>query len=351
MYSFNDPINLGPSQINGRVILAPLAGVTEVPLRRICQELGASLTYVEMLSAAAICYHNKRTIEMRVRHKDESLLGVQLTGNNPDEIAKAIQILDKEGYDTIDINMGCPVRKVVTSGAGSGILKEPERISQTVELARAATKKPLSAKVRLGYTREEINIEDTIRRLCEKSVDMYTIHGRTRSERYDTPCDYASIALGINTSLHNPTKKNIITVGNGDIFCLETANKMRAETNCDAVMVSRGAMGNPWVFSQIRGLKLTHPTFEEWLEVVLRHLDYQEEHFGNTQLAAVIMRKHLLWYAKGFPKAKALREQLNNVESLAEARERLKTYALTVPKNFVRFDPSAQEIFAPVEGV
>ena len=170
--------------------------------------------------------------------------------------------------------MGCPVQKVVSSGAGSAILKEPERISKTVQMARQATQKPLSAKVRLGYTRNTINIEDTIHRICENNVEMFTIHGRVRNERYDTPCDLKSIALGIIASkkIENSIKKNIIKVGNGDIFCQNSAEKMRHETNCDAVMVSRGALGNPWVFSQIRGLHKSHPTFEEWLDVVLRKL-------------------------------------------------------------------------------
>lgn len=355
MHFFNDSVNIGPLTLDGRVFLAPLAGVSEAPFRRICQELGASLTYVEMLSAAAICYKNKRTIEMRYRHPSEKILGVQLTGNNAEEIARAIAILDKEGFETIDINMGCPVRKVVTSGAGSAILKEPERISKTVQMARESTQKPLSAKVRLGYTRDTINIEDTVARLCQNHVDMYTIHGRVRNERYDVPCDMESIAKGMPQTDPNTeenvlsTHKNILRVGNGDIFCAPSAQKMRDITKCDAVMVSRGALGNPWVFLQIRGLVKTHPTFEEWLDVVLRHLDYQQEHFGHTNLAAVLMRKHLLWYAKGFPGSKALREALNSVETLDDARERLRAFAKNVSKQFVRYDSAAQECLVPFD--
>lgn len=340
MHFFNTLVNLGPLELNARVFLAPLAGVSEPPFRRICQELGASLTYVEMLSATAICYKNKRTIEMRYRHPSEKILGVQLTGTNPEEIARAISILDTEGFETIDINMGCPVRKVVTTGAGSAILKEPERISKTVQMAREATKKPLSAKVRLGYTRESVNVENTITRLCANHVDMYTIHGRVRNEQYDTPCDLHSIALGMKISQSEPfLNKKIITVGNGDIFCHDSAYKMHEETGCDAVMVSRGSFGNPWVFLQIRGLKKEHPTFEEWLDVVKRHISYQKEHFGDTNLAAVLMRKHLLWYAKGFPGCKALRETLNKVETLDSACEYLQIFAQNIPKQFVRYSP------------
>lgn len=337
MHFFNIPVNLGSLELNGRVFLAPLAGVSDPPFRRICQELGASLTYVEMLSAAAICHNNKRTVDMRYRHSSEKLLGVQLTGNNPEEISRAISILTTEGFETIDINMGCPVRKVVTTGAGSAILKEPERISRTIQMARESTKKPLSAKVRLGYTRDALNIQDTIARLCDH-VDMFTIHGRVRNEQYDVSCDLQSIALGIQISQSEHfSDKKIIKVGNGDIFCHKSAQKMHEETGCDAVMVSRGALGNPWVFLQIRNPKQTHPTFEEWLDVVIRHITYQKEHFGDTNLAAILMRKNLLWYAKGFPGSKALREALNKVETLDSACEHLKNFSQYVPKQFVRY--------------
>lgn len=339
MHFFNTTVNLGSLELNGRVFLAPLAGVSEPPFRRICQELGASLTYVEMLSATAICYKNKRTIDMRYRHPNESILGVQLTGSNPDEIARAISILDTEGFETIDINMGCPVKKVVTTGAGSAILREPERISKTIQMARQTTQKPLSAKVRLGYTRDTVNIEDTIHRLLEH-VDMYTIHGRVRNEQYDVPCDLHSIALGMKISQSTPfINKKIIKVGNGDIFCPDSAKQMHQMTQCDAVMVSRGSFGNPWIFLQIRGLKDGHPTFEEWLDVVQRHISYQKEHFGDTPLAAILMRKHLLWYAKGFPGSKMLREALNKVETLDSASEYLKIFSQNIPKQFVRYSP------------
>ena len=302
---FNSPIDIGNLTIKNRVFLAPLAGVSDIPFRRICQELGAGLTYVEMLSAVAIKYNSKRTFQMMERHKSEKILGVQVTGGNADDVAAAVVVLDNQGFETIDINMGCPVRKVVSAGCGSAILKDPERITQTVLQCRDATKKPLSAKFRLGYTREQINVENTVDRVVSSNVDMFTIHGRTRSESYSTPCDLGGIKAGLNVAIQKQSP--VVKVGNGDIFDFQSAQKMQAETGCDAVMVSRGALGNPWIFPEIAEGKSVQPSIEEWLDVVLRHLSYQEEYFGNTKLAAILMRKHLLWYAKGFPNSKGAR--------------------------------------------
>ena len=338
---FNKPIEIGNLTLKNRVILAPLAGVSDIPFRRICQELGAGLTYVEMLSSVAIKYNSKRTFQMMDRHKSEVILGAQVTGSNADDVAAAVAVLDKQGFETIDINMGCPVRKVVSAGCGSAILKDPERITETVLKSREATKKPLSAKFRLGYTRDAINVENTVDRVVAANADMLTIHGRTRSESYSTPCDLKTLKLGLDVAVQKGSK--CIKVGNGDIFDYASALKMHQETGCDAVMISRGALGNPWIFREILEAKPCHPTFEEWLDVVLRHLDYQKEYMGDTKLAAVLMRKHLLWYAKGFPNSKGARSLLNNVESLDLAKEMLLQFKKDVPNQFVRFDGFGQD--------
>lgn len=338
---FSTPIQIGNLTLKNRVFLAPLAGVSDIPFRRICQELGAGLTYVEMLSSVAIKYNSKRTFQMMDRHKSESILGVQVTGSNADDVAAAVAVLDKQGFNTIDINMGCPVRKVVSSGCGSAILKDPERITQTILQSREATKKPLSAKFRLGYTRDSVNVENTVERVVCANADMLTIHGRTRSESYSTPCDLAGIKSGLNVAVQK--QSSIVKVGNGDIFDFQSAKKMHLETGCDAVMISRGALGNPWIFGEIIAGKSVQPTFEEWLDVVFRHLNYQEEYFGNTKLAAILMRKHLLWYAKGFPNSKSARSVLNQVESLEQAKEVLQNFRNEVSGNFVRFEGFALE--------
>lgn len=339
-HRFSDPLKVQNLQIKNRVFLAPLAGVSDVPFRRICQEQGAGLTYVEMLSSTAIRYKNRRTFEMMARHASESILGVQVTGPNPEDVATAIEVLDTCGFDTIDINMGCPVKKVTGAGCGSAILKDPARVQKTMELARAATQRPLSAKIRLGFTRDAVNVTDTTSRIALSAADMVTIHGRTRSESYSTPVDCAGIRQGIQSAvmacLSNESAPPV-TVGNGDIFDLASAQKMMNETGCDAVMISRGALGNPWIFREILDEKTYNPTFAEWLDVVMDHIDYHQEHYGNTTTAAILMRKHLLWYAKGFPGIKALRDHLNRVDSLDSARAILNGFAETLSAQTPRF--------------
>ena len=337
---FSKPLTIGNLELKNRVLLAPLAGVSDIPFRRICQSQGAALTYVEMLSATAIRYRNRRTFEMMSRHPSESVLGVQVTGSNAEDVADAVELLANSGFETIDINMGCPVKKVTSAGCGSAILKDPNRVQETVELARAKTELPLSAKIRLGFTRDQVNVLDTTQRITAAHADMITIHGRTRSESYSTPVDCGGIQAGVENIKHVATQAGRPTpaiIGNGDIFDLESAQRMRNETGCDGVMVSRGALGNPWIFREILSEKTYNPSFNEWLDLVETHIGYHQEHYGNTQTAAVLMRKHLLWYAKGFPGIKPLREFLNRVESLDSAREILRSYAKSISGETPRF--------------
>ncbi len=342
LQNFALPISIGQLQIPNRMLLAPLAGVSDAPFRRICQEMGAGLTYVEMLSATAILHGNKRTFQMMYRHESEKILGVQVTGSTAEQVSKAVAILHAEGFDTIDINMGCPVRKVVTAGCGSAILKDPPRVSETVAMARIQTNRPLSAKFRLGYTRDAINVADTAARVVQSGVDMFTIHGRTRSESYGTPVDIAGIQQGFLSGLAQVPAtelgaKGPVAVGNGDIFKYTDALRMSAEANSDAVMVSRGALGNPWLFKEIALGKTYSPLPGEWLEVVLRHIQYHRELYGETRMAAVLARKHLLWYCKGFPGTKALREQFNTLESLADVETILTAFVGNLPTDLPRF--------------
>ncbi len=335
--SLSQPIQLGRLRIPNRAWLAPLAGVSDVPFRRIAQELGAGLTYVEMLSAVAIHRKNKRTMDMCARHPSEPILGVQVTGPQASLVAEAITFLESLPFDTVDINMGCSVRKVVGSGSGSGILSEPERISATVAAARAATARPLTVKTRLGMTRRSITIADTASRVAKEGVDGFTVHGRTRDEKYGASADRAGIAAGLQAARQHATR-DLVTVGNGDLFDWPSIQKMCADTQCDAVMMSRGALGNPWVFQTALIGKTCNPTLNEWADVVLRHLDYQEEHYGETHAAAVTMRKHLLWYIKGFPCNKELGAKVGYVETLAEARQHIRAYLAEWPGDLIRFE-------------
>ncbi len=337
MNFFQEPFTFGGLTIPNRVILAPLAGVSDIPFRRICQELGAGLTYVEMLSAMAIHHKNKRTLDMCARHPAEPVLGVQVTGPAPELVEQAVRFLNTLPFDTIDINMGCSVRKVIAGGAGSGILSEPERITATVRAARAATDRPLSVKTRLGVSRRAISIEDTARRVAREGADLFTVHGRTRDEKYGAPADREGIRRGLAAARAAATR-SLITVGNGDLLDWPSVRAMRDETGCDAVMISRGALGNPWIFREVLEERIAHPTLEEWGDVVLRHLDYQEAHYGDTELAAIMMRKHVLWYIKGFPCNKELGAKVGYIKRIEEGRRYIREYLAQWPGDLLRFE-------------
>lgn len=329
----NQPLQIGSLTVPNRVFLAPLAGVSDAPFRRICTELGAGLTYVEMLNTVALLSRSKRTAEMLERHPSERILGVQLTGRTPETVAKAVAMLDAKGFDTIDINMGCPVRKVVHSECGSAFLRDPPRITSTVQAARAMTRRPLSAKFRLGFERPQRTVEDTTRRVVEAGVDFYTIHGRYRSDDYGVRVEHDAIRAGMEAVAGHP----VISVGNGDIMDLESARQMVDRTGCDAVMLSRGALGNPWLFREILDERPATPTIAEWEEVVLRHIDYQEECYGDQVFAAARLRKHLIWYASGYPGSNRVRNQFNTVSTMNEARAVTRAFTSLYPRELRRF--------------
>ncbi len=333
------PLVWGGLTLPNRVVLAPLAGVTDTPFRRICADYGAALTYVEMLVSVAVIYKSKRTWEMMNRHPSETRLGVQLTGRNVDEVVKAAAMLDKQGFDTIDINMGCPVRKVVHSGSGSAFLKDPERISETLRQVKAVVTRPLSAKCRIGFTQEKLNITDVAARMATAGCDGITIHGRTRDCTYAAPVQYDMIRSGADAA--RAVNPSVPVLGNGNVFDLQTASLMLERTGVDGVMVSRGSLGNPWIFSELIDPSFKQPTIVEWLDGVLRHFDYHKEYYGDTEYSARLMRKHLIWYANGFPYSAALRGFFNTVTSLADAKAELKSYAARYPSELRRYDDGA----------
>lgn len=290
------------------LVLAPLAGVSDYPFRRLCHDYGAQLTYIEMLSAQPIIRGNRRTLAMMACKKGKGKLGVQLTGQDPDEIAAAIQILDSYDYDTIDINMGCPVRKVVNSGCGSALLKDERLVYRVVASARQATSKPLSVKIRLGWDRQHLNYLAVGKAAVEGGADWLTVHGRTRSENYSKRVDLAAIHA-LRTALPIPV------IGNGDLLAYHDCQHMLAETGVSACMISRGAMGNPWIF-RYRPQRLD---VHEWYEGVRKHLHYQLEEYGESERAVACMRKHLLWYLKGWSGSKPFKGKVLQLGNFAAA--------------------------------
>jgi nifR3 family TIM-barrel protein len=329
---FNHALQIGGLTIRHRAILAPLAGVTDVPFRRICREHGADLAYVEMLSARAVNYLSPRTIDMMARHADEERLGVQVTGATAEEVAEAAGLLEQRGFDAIDINMGCPVRKIVAKGWGSALLKNPDLIRSMVTATRGAVAIPVSVKCRLGYSSRELNVADTAVAVAQSGAQMLTIHGRTKMDDYSSPVDYSGIRIGVENA------GDLVTVGNGDVLDAVSATRMVDETGCDAVMISRGALGNPWIFREILDGVEQHPVPEAWLDVVLRHLDYHEKHYGVSGHTTATARKHVLWYATGFPGARQFRNRISVIAEMHEMREQLRVYAHALPRDLKRHE-------------
>ncbi len=301
------------------LLLAPLAGVSDHPFRRTCVAKGADLTYVEMISATAMLYESKRTFDMLARHESEQKLGVQITGPTAEQVGRAVEILNKMNFDTIDINMGCPVKKVVKTGCGSGILKDPERVYQTVKAAVNATDKPVTAKFRLGWDKNSRNAVEVAQAIEAGGAAWTVIHGRTRADDYGVPVDHDGIRE-VKEAVRIPV------FGNGNIFQKSDADHMLKATGVDGLMVSRGALGNPWLFDEIRSADKT-VTIDDWEETILRHLEWQSAEYGDAPGAAVCMRKHLLWYAKGWNGVKPFREAVNNAASLRDAGSMVREFA------------------------
>lgn len=321
------------------VILAPLAGVSDHPFRRTCARHGADLTYVEMISATAMLYESKRTFDMLKRHDSESILGVQITGKTAEEVGRAVEMLDKMPFDTVDINMGCPVNKVVKSGCGSGILRDPQRVYETTKAARQATSKPLSVKIRLGWDRSTITWPEVLDAAEHGGAEWITIHGRLRSDDYGVPVNLDAMA-------DLKRKARIPVIGNGNIFSQSDAIYMRERSGIDGVMVSRGALGNPWVFDAIKE-KESPVSVDEWERTVLDHLTWQQLEYGDVGSGAVCMRKHLLWYAKGWPAGKKLREAISQTGKISDCYELVRNFANELREQGVEFRaqvwPSDQE--------
>ncbi len=301
------------------VMLAPLAGVSDAPFRRICQMHGADLTFVEMLSATALIHKNKKTHAMLHRDPAEDVCGVQLTGRFAQEVGEATALIEDKTFEAVDINMGCPVRKVVGSGSGSAILKDVDRVYETVSTVRAATQKVLSAKIRIGWDRSSINSVEVGKAIEAAGADYMVVHGRCRSDTYQTPVDLEEIAR-LKAAVSIPV------IGNGNLFSHRDAEQMQTVCKLDGLMVSRGALGNPWVFRSIKENKSVHPSLSDWMDTVTKHVELQRATYGTEPRAAVCMRKHMLWYTKGWPGAKKVREKMAVMYSLDDICQMLEGF-------------------------
>lgn len=311
---------IGDVQIDNPFVLAPMAGVTDLPFRKLCKEQGAGLICMEMVSAKAISFHNKNTEALMEIDKCENPVSMQIFGSEPELMARVAAEIEERPFDILDINMGCPVPKVVNNGEGSALLKNPELIVKIVKSVSSAIKKPLTVKVRIGFENEPVDIVEIAKRVEDAGAAAIAVHGRTRQQYYSGTADWDAIRR-IKEAVSIPV------IGNGDVDSPEKAEALIKETGCDGVMVGRATRGNPWIFRELNhyfetGEKLARPSVEEVREMILRHarmqIDLKGEFTGIRE-----MRKHVAWYTAGMRHSAALRRETNLVSSYEELEQLL----------------------------
>ena len=296
------------------LFLAPLAGITDKSFRRLCRECGAALAYTEMVSAKALFYGDKSTGALLETYAGESPVAFQLFGSEPDVMAYAAEELDGRENILLDVNMGCPVPKVVKNGDGSALMRDPDKAGRIIEAMLKATKKPVTAKIRAGWDAGSVNAVEAARVLEAAGAAAICVHGRTREQHYSGRADWDIIAR-VRAAVGIPV------IGNGDVRSAGDAARMMEQTGCDYVMVGRGALGNPWIFSEYLGkyaegaAPFREPTAEEKAAMFLRHARLAAEDKGG-RIAVLEMRKHAGWYFKGLPGAAKLRARINAISSL-----------------------------------
>jgi len=306
------PLIIGNVKLDNPVILGPMAGVTDLPFCLLCREQGAGLVSMEMVSANAIHYHNRKTETMLRVDEREHPVSMQLFGSDPAILGEAVEMLEDQPYDVIDFNMGCPVNKVVRNGEGSALMKEPELAGRIVRAMVRAAKKPVTVKIRKGFDDAHVNAVETAKILEDAGVSAITVHGRTREQFYSGKADWEIIRL-VKEAVSVPV------IGNGDVDSPEAAEAMLEQTGCDGIMVSRGARGDPWIFRRIctyldTGRLMERPSVEEVRQMILRHARMMCECKGEY-IAIREMRSHIAWYSAGFPHAALIRREAACIEN------------------------------------
>lgn len=308
-------LTIGNVILENSYILGPMAGVTDLPFRLLCKEQGAGLLCMEMVSAKAILYNNKNTESLLEIHPDEPPVSLQLFGSDPKIVSEMAKRIEERPFSILDINMGCPVPKVVRNGEGSALMKEPKLVYDLVNAVVRAIEKPVTVKIRKGFDDAHVNAVEIAKIIEEAGASAVAVHGRTREQYYSGKADW-EIIRQVKEAVHIPV------IGNGDVTSGEKAIAMREQTGCDGVMIARGAQGNPWIFSELisyeeNGSLPQRPSVDEIRETMLRHARLQIQYKGDY-LGIREMRKHVAWYTKGIRGAARLRDEINKVESYEE---------------------------------
>lgn len=309
------PLKIGSVTLPNNLILAPMAGVTDLPFRLLCSRQGAGMCCMEMVSAKAILYQNKNTESLLEIHPEEGMLSLQLFGSDPKILSEMAKKIEDRPFAVLDINMGCPVPKVVNNGEGSALMKNPQLVEQIVSAVVKAVDKPVTVKIRKGFDEAHVNAVEIAKIAEAAGAAAVAVHGRTREQYYAGTADWDIIAK-VKEAVSIPV------IGNGDVTDGASAAALLEQTGCDGVMVGRAARGNPWIFSQIAawledGTILPRPDIEEVKQTILYHAQLQLATKGEYT-AIREMRKHVSWYTSGYPNSARLRQVVNQTESYEE---------------------------------
>ena len=313
-------MQIGNVVLQNNLILAPMAGVSDLPFRLLCRKQGADLVCMEMVSAKAILYGNKNTEGLLEIDPGEVPVSLQLFGSDPDIISEMAKRIEERPFAILDLNMGCPVPKIVNNGEGSALLKDPKLVEKILTKTVRAIKKPVTVKIRKGFDEEHVNAVEIAKIAEGCGVAAVAVHGRTREQYYSGQADWEIIAK-VKQAVSIPV------IGNGDVVDGPSAKALLTQTGCDGIMVGRAAQGNPWIFREIERYLRTgevqeRPTGKEVYDTILSHAEMELAHKGEYT-AVREMRKHISWYTAGYPNSAALRRRINAMESFEELKEAL----------------------------